>query len=267
MTGTVVQNSLDDLSSLISFLRVPLLADAKTFQTHISRRRKAEGGISKPDYANLRLLLGCICLRRSTYTVLFNLGVKFETCRQPLADAERRGYENLVNSFRQCIEAAMNDQAGKSGGRSILVAIFSLRIFCNTGITSLVDSAASDIKRFRPDEIASLLQQSGKDICANCSFELQPNINDRNADQHMDPRHEMRCGNCGQHLAFGDPESAFGDDAKALPTTISDKMQVVPHSLDVGLPSTKGTSIGELYPSKLKALLVDIKNHCAQDKR
>lgn len=268
VTGTVVQNSLDDLSSLVSFLRVPLLADAKSFQRHISGRKKILGALSRPDYGNLKLLLGCICLRRSTYTILFSLGVKFEECRQPLTDAERRAYDSLVVSCERSIKAAVNDRSGKGGGRLILMAIFKLRIFCNIGITSPINPGPSKTELFRPDEVASLLQQSGKDICARCSFELPPNIKDESGDQQMGSNHQMGCGNCGQLLALRDTERTLEDDANTSPTTNSDKQQNVPHAPEVGLSSTMSTTEDDLlYPSKLVALLVDIKKHYSQHKR
>jgi SNF2 family DNA or RNA helicase len=132
MTGTPVQNSLDDLSSLIRFLRVPRLEDPLTFQKHISGRRTS-AGIRRPNYTNLKLLLGAICLRRNTAVILSSLGVTFVEHRPQFSAAERKAYDELTLSFERSIKAAVNSRPSRKSSKSILTAMLRLRIFCNTG--------------------------------------------------------------------------------------------------------------------------------------
>ncbi|RYP05726.1 hypothetical protein DL765_009751 [Monosporascus sp. GIB2] len=269
MTGTVVQNSLDDLASLISFLRVPLLEESATFRRHISGRRKTIGGMPRPDYANLKHLLGSICLRRSTSSVLSTLGVKFEERRQPLAEAERRAYDKLAVSCGQSIKAAVNGHSSNGGKKSILTAVLKLRIFCNTGFAGPIDSTSDDAEEwFWPDEVASLLQQSGEDSCADCGSDmLASSAGGELAKPHMLSQHRLKCEDCTQRIAkMEDTETLLRDETNIPSITDTDMMQDVRHEAGHGSALTTDPTDYESYPSKLKALLTDIKEHYYQEK-
>ncbi|KAL1967714.1 hypothetical protein VTN77DRAFT_2971 [Rasamsonia byssochlamydoides] len=62
LTGTPIQNGLDDLGALIQFLRVPLLDNRSSFRNHIVRLIESGKAIG---FTNLRALLKSICLRRT----------------------------------------------------------------------------------------------------------------------------------------------------------------------------------------------------------
>src|SRR4051794_3165764 len=62
LTGTPIQNCLEDLGSLVRFLRISPLDKVATFRKHIIHPLKS----GEPDcLRNLRLLLDCVCLRRT----------------------------------------------------------------------------------------------------------------------------------------------------------------------------------------------------------
>ena len=62
---TSIQNSLEDLGSLITYLRLPMLSEAAQFRRHIIRRTGVTLSNQQPNFENLRLLLGAVCLRRN----------------------------------------------------------------------------------------------------------------------------------------------------------------------------------------------------------
>ncbi|RYP61327.1 hypothetical protein DL771_010166 [Monosporascus sp. 5C6A] len=206
---------------------------------------------------------------RSTSSVLSGLGVKFEERRQPLAEAERRAYDKLAVSCGQYIKAAVNGHSSKGGKKSILTAVLKLRIFCNTGFASPIDSTYDDAEEwFWPDEVASLLQQSGEDICTDCGSDMLAwSAGDELAEPHKLPQHRLKCENCTQRITrMEDTETLLRGETNILSITDSDMMQDVRYEAEHGSPLTTDPTDYASYPSKLRALLTDIKEHYDQDK-
>jgi SNF2 family DNA or RNA helicase len=265
MTGTPVQNSLDDLSSLIRFLRVPRLEDPLTFQKHISGRRTAVG-IRRPNYTNLKLLLGSICLRRSTAAILSSLGVTFVEHRPQFSAAERKAYDELALSFERSIKAAVNSRSSRKSSKSILTAMLRLRIFCNTGtVPGNLDDDIED--NFRDDELTSLQIQSGEAVCSRCNTEIVTPDLGSEFQRNKGSRRLLKCLVCSQQdiQDFNTAESASD------PTFGGDPMEGVEGGGQVTpIPTSDAIKQGEnssAYPSKLMALLKDIKEHYSEDKR
>lgn len=267
MTGTPIQNSLDDLVSLVQFLRVPQLEVAAVFHKHITRRRTA-GRIARPNYGNLKLLLGSICLRRSTSSILSSLGITSVDHRPSFSPAERAAYDGLVNACERSIKAAINNRPTKKSSRCILTAMLRLRIFCNMGLSDpTIAIADADVEgHFLPDEEISLLLQSGASLtCSKCKTEvIAPDLGDGSLGQHKGSRPSLKCAICIEGdqdttgatvspLPDGDPME--GVEVEDLPSRVS--------TADGGSPD--GPEV--VYPSKLVALLADIKEHYTTDKR
>jgi len=265
MTGTPVQNSLDDLSSLTRFLRVPRLEDPSTFQKHISGRRTA-AGIRRPNYTNLKLLLGFICLRRSTFAILSSLGVTFVEHRPQFSAAERKAYDELALSFERSIKAAVNSRSSRKSSKSILTAMLRLRIFCNTGpIPGNLDDDVED--NFRDDELISLQIQSGEAVCSRCNTEIATPDLESESQRNKGSRRLLKCLACSQQ----DVQDVNTAKPASDPTIDGDPMEGVEMENPATLvPASDASKQGEksgTYPSKLMALLVDIKEHYAKDKR
>lgn len=227
------------------------------------------GIIPKPDYGNLKLLLGPICLRRSTSSVLSSLGVNFIERRPCLSDAERRAYDELAVSCGQSIKAAVNGRLAKGGSNLILTAMLRLRIFCNTGLASPVDGTSEDVEQFRPDEVISLLQQRGEANCAECNSELlSSDAIDGSERQQGFSRRRLKCQGCAQRASSVDHAgSASGDPQSLTNLAADDMMQDLQINYEGGSAPTNNTPDCGSYPSKLTALLTDIREHYSQDKR
>jgi SNF2 family DNA or RNA helicase len=165
MTGTVIQNSLDDLASLIRFLRVPSLDTSGNFRKHIIKSKKTNTTTSEPDYSNLRLLLRSICFGRNASAVLKIPRVSYKTLRPSFSKAERHAYDKLAISCSQSIKAAVNSPSLGKNSSLVLTGVLRLRIFCNTGLSSHVEGISEDIvEYFQPDEMLSLQEQDGQAI-------------------------------------------------------------------------------------------------------
>ncbi|PGH01880.1 hypothetical protein AJ80_08952 [Polytolypa hystricis UAMH7299] len=272
MTGTPIQNSLNDLASLIRFLRVPLLDDAVTFQKYIAGRSKMAGGFPKPDYGNLKLLLGALCLRRNMSSVLPSLGGTFIEHRPCLSEAERRAYDELAISCSESIKAAVNGPPTKGGtNMSILTAVLRLRIFCNTGFASPVNGTTEDLEaQLWPDEVATWFHQSGETICSACnSGILSSDTSDSHSvrERRLSSHRPLECQECDQRASgMGDVGSNSLDSQNLMNLDADDVMQDVQIENERCFGSANNTPHCDAYPSKLTALLADIREHYLEDK-
>ncbi|KAJ8132835.1 hypothetical protein O1611_g787 [Lasiodiplodia mahajangana] len=267
VTGTPVQNSLKDLASLITFLRVPLLENATTFRKHI------EGGnmnTSKTNFRNLRHLLESICLRRCASSIL-SLGVSFTEHRPELSDDERKRYNELSILCDKYIKAAVNAKATEAGHNEILTAVLKLRMFCNLGLVGLVQSlvnAGEDGDQLMPDEALSLLQQSGEALCATCEIEvLSSDAHIKFGKQPRSTHRRLKCQDCAQ-LSYKTrnetaPLGSLGIPQPPIQGDLMEDIQFENNSTstltDRALPQTS-------YPSKIIALVEDIRRHSNEGK-
>ncbi|GLA70717.1 hypothetical protein AtubIFM55763_000889 [Aspergillus tubingensis] len=152
LTGTPIQNDLDDLGALVSFLRVPLLEDREVFRKHIINQTYNMGG---DRFENLRLLLGCICLRRSV-----NLGMLVEptinNVKLNLAPEGREAYNNILDYHNRLIDLSVS----KGGSVGAFQTVLQLRIFCNNGLYRKKDLLASPTNLLTSEEYLNFLQEN-----------------------------------------------------------------------------------------------------------
>lgn len=96
MTGTPIQNSIDDLGALITFIKVPSLTDQSQFNGWIAAPIKDR----KPfGFTRLRNLIRATCLRRTKATAEGNLELPKKEVNKVL-DLDPRDRE-LYDFFRQ----------------------------------------------------------------------------------------------------------------------------------------------------------------------
>ncbi|KAI9709992.1 MAG: hypothetical protein M1820_003070 [Bogoriella megaspora] len=129
LTGTPIQNGLEDLAALMKFLRVPLLENSSTFRESIIHPidpKRASG------YANLRILLESICLRRTREL----LGVPEPSRNDVVLDFspdEKYIYNAIKQSYKERIEKAVLDGDVGDARNAMLELLWKRRVVCNFG--------------------------------------------------------------------------------------------------------------------------------------
>ena len=131
LTGTPIQNSLEDIGSLVSFLRIPQLGnDSPTnFKKHIiDPLMKCEGMGSE----TLRLLLDSICLRRSKNLLdLPDMNDEYRVL--DFSEAERLQYNAAEKAMSQAIKSQVYLENNRKGYFGIFQLEMQLRRLCNHG--------------------------------------------------------------------------------------------------------------------------------------
>ena len=274
LTGTPIQNSLYDLESLLKFLQVPHFDSGANFRKYIIGKQKTQSGIWKPNYENLKKLLGLICLRRST-SVLALHGVEFVEHHPCLSEAERRVYDSLAESCKQSIDAAVSNRGSQRENEAILVSLLRLRIFCSAGKAEAMNEDPSAVARqLGPDERISLLQQSGDAVCIECGADILA-VEAQNGDdrQSTGSKSYLRCLDCVSMETERLHPGAVHSESKTDPiaSILGDNQFETPRSIHSRRESShlhsNPSSEDGTYLSKLEVLLADINEHYFSDKR
>ncbi|KAI1339050.1 SNF2 family N-terminal domain-containing protein [Xylariaceae sp. FL0016] len=118
MTGTPIQNRLDDLGTLVKFLRIPVLEVPAVFHQYISSEAPTFKRSAKDGFPNLRLLLGSICLRRAQSILHFHSTT--DVTRPTFDEDELRDYRSLEVRCKEALTQAVNTKVSKAVHRNVL---------------------------------------------------------------------------------------------------------------------------------------------------
>ena len=264
LSGTPIQNTLTDLGALVAFLGVPILKEPATFRKYIDGSSHSLKVNPQDEFKNLRLLLGSICLRRNK-AILPLSGLKMEERRPQFSTREREEYRQLEQKCRTAIDLAVSGHNTKETHQNVIEALLRLRLFCNNGSTEERDEPSPLLRE--PEEILSILQQSGEALCKYCSCDVLSIGGLGSADLvHLTECCRLVCGECRMQ---------FQHDLKNAQANSKNSCPFCPdrHNVDSLLPKemedcvTIAAATREIYPSKLMALLEDIQRNPLQEKR
>lgn len=223
VTGTPVQNRLDDLGALIKFLRIKPFSDKGGFAQHILSPFK----FANPEILpKLRLLVDSFTLRRLKDRI--DLPGRHDSIVQlKFSEDERRLYDWFSKDSLQKVKMIANEQKNSLGGRAyahILRAILRLRLICAHGrellsdedlkitegfsLDNAIDLEADEDTENKPSltprqayEMLMLLRETGSDTCAQCmkTIESKENEDTANYDEVigcMLPCYQILCKDC-----------------------------------------------------------------------
>lgn len=195
LTGTPIHNTLYDLGSLVSFLRVSQLGSKAAFRKHIVHpiRDKQASSI-----ARLQLLLKSICLRRTT------------DCLQ-LPELEEVVHKVQLSSEELLLYQAIQDRArteisrfvctsGTPNTESILLrTVTRLRRVCNHGTmdSKLQQDVRADDLLKDEDDKTDLIGFGDSRCCTKCSCDVKIISNDPGTETgRFTPCDDLLCSDC-----------------------------------------------------------------------
>ncbi|KAI9203791.1 SNF2 family N-terminal domain-containing protein [Polychytrium aggregatum] len=156
LTGTPIQNNLDELYSLFRFLRVKPYCDYATYKREVSDPFKQ----SRPKTAikRLQIILKAVMIRRTKFSKLegkplLNLPQrKVELKTIPFSLQERRFYDSLEDRMRRKLDAYMQEGSMGTNYTNVLCLLLRLRQACNhPKLVGGQQSAESDIGPTKDD--------------------------------------------------------------------------------------------------------------------
>jgi SWI/SNF-related matrix-associated actin-dependent regulator of chromatin subfamily A3 len=259
LTGTPIQNKLEDLGALVRFLRVPFLDTPSAFRNRFVQ--PIEAG-SSPGFANLRTLLKCICIRRTKDLLQLpepqTLDYKFY-----FSAIEQSRYSEICESYGQAIDDVICGRQPSEAYRTILQALLKLRMLCNHG--SLQPYDASSVVD-RPKETLAFLR-GGSAFCVYCGGDM---VCDGAEEDFLASRlpacSHCVCGGCIQQYQEDLQRLSEGCEVACPLCKVSLKEDLVVSGKRAVADGSQISLSETGMSTKLSKLLEDIKEHRFSDK-
>ncbi|RSM09077.1 hypothetical protein CDV31_007844 [Fusarium ambrosium] len=197
LTGTPIQNYLDDFGSLLSFIRVPPFETKDQFDSHIAepvKQRKSQG------LEMLRKVVAATCLRRTKadHAKMLNLPRKMEHVeRIEMSRNDRRLYE-FFKRFSY-LTAGLDKTSKKRAATNILVLISMLRLICDHGEAMLPDSALTAWKNRDKNALTWEMLESTTKRCVSCDCQIEELGAAESLTEALRCSHVL-CGDCAAKL-------------------------------------------------------------------
>ncbi|KAK4196327.1 SNF2 family N-terminal domain-containing protein [Triangularia verruculosa] len=253
LTGTPIQNSVDDLGALVIFLKVPILENPASFRKFITNPSAPN---SRERFKNLRVLLGSICLRRSK-EILGLPDPKPEMRFIELTASERHEYRSIEQHCRLDIDRIVSGHGRARLNSTVLRSLLRLRLFCNNGTPRREFATVSPGNEMDMDEVLSYLQQNNEADCSYC-FRQVYSISDA-----PDTDGGLLVPECLHLVCRGCMPQYHAEGSLCPLHGVAGQVQ---HSLSFGRLPLSGTipQAQTQYPSKLRAVLNDISMQLSQ---
>ncbi|KAI0376819.1 SNF2 family N-terminal domain-containing protein [Hypomontagnella monticulosa] len=246
LTGTPIQNSLQDLRSLLKFLCYVPLANSRVFEKYIIDPLRAE---SDDSFCNLRLLLRVICLRR-TDACLDLPPLVTKVVPITLSQDESTQYHRILEDCKSEFDRQVCAMSELKNYNILFATIMRLRRLCNHGTLSLQQGEGASLARTRTpycqDNTEAQVQES--DVCEFCS------PTEQDIDSLLDGQQE--CPLCGRSLVNPTIATDEGAAENFEPT----------QELNGGPPTPETSWTSQTlsgFSSKLLAVAQNISSSCA----
>src|SRR3569833_2021507 len=259
LTGTPIQNNLDDLRSLLRFLRHEPFSSRSVFEEHIVLPLRSDQDVDDP-LRNLRLLLQLVCLRRTESL----LGLPPPIVKEipvSLSPGEKTLYNRVLKDCQAEFDRMVSSRDNKKFG-ILCATIMRLRRICSHGHIGAAASGAvfssTDCEASPPGWVSSALSEDAD--CEFCSG---------SEDATRAVLHDLDwCPACGCWL--GDLEEGTsgngtpsGSETNApFYSTTDPQASTAPDLLLAGPLPIGPLQSGDLVSSKLTAVITIIRSAC-----
>ena len=274
LTGTPIQNSLEDLASLVKFLRIPQLDTTTVFRKHVIFPMENGHG---DHLRNLRLLLDSICLRRTKD--LLDLPEPIETLQWvQLSPTEEEIYARIGEEAKLEIESAISVYKTTKAYSSILRALLRLRILCNNGTYQIdtLKASSSSIPIESSSDFLSL-ERNSQMTCGYCSKSIQfLGISENPHSAYLTSCKHLICAGCLQSAEnkldwnMRDANSQCSSCSEEVTQYIAARSQIsYNNKSNVSTPDVLPVAVdnGQCHSSKISALLSNIEQDMDCQKR
>ena len=268
VTGTPIQNHLNDLATLLKFIRAHPYDSRSRFELEISNYWKE--GRDKDAATRLQRLSSCLLLRRPKATVRLPSRHDKE-CPVDFTDPEREGYDRLKSRTATAIDEALRQghTLGRSGAYvNILQQIESMRLFCGLGLHYYSRHDSGSLASHNPTSWAAVAPQTfrmhlemGSIQCSQCHavIDLAQSLLDDSATQDLLSSRCLKfaCAECAAKLARQEITMDCGHRPPCPITQVSTGMDTIEGE---GVPEEAAPNPGHpsALPSKITALISDI---------
>ncbi|KAH8652844.1 SNF2 family N-terminal domain-containing protein [Ilyonectria robusta] len=269
VTGTPLQNHLNDLAALLKFLNVYPYNEKRVFDADISHPWKA--GNADEAVKRLKRLAGCLLLRRPKGTV--QLPPRHDrACHVEFQPVERELYDQVrTQAIARFDEALLqgNHETRTASFVSVLQQIEAMRMVCNLGLLYPSRHDTSSMTGKMPDmdnwqETAqrgfNLRFEMGSILCHYCPCTLDATCNPLGDTESTKPLFaqclRFICSSCVQGLAHRIQALGCGHNPPCPMAPVSTSASSLEESpLQISL----GNVVGSAYlPTKVKALVEDL---------
>ncbi|KAF5659326.1 hypothetical protein FDENT_13940 [Fusarium denticulatum] len=219
LTGTPIQNSLDDFGALLAFIKIPPFETAAHFDHYVINPIKKN---RRKGFSMLRKVVAATCLRRTkaTYGQILNLPQKTE--RVDIIDMGRED-RRLYEFFKRFsyLTAGLDKISKKKPATNILVLISMLRLICNHGEALLPEAALKAWKEKDSSVLSWEVLEANIKRCISCKFEIEESGTAISLTEDLPCGHTMcsRCASKSQSSASLAPclECRVSAGSQAIP--------------------------------------------------
>jgi RNase P subunit RPR2 len=268
VTGTPIQNNLNDLSALLKFIRAYPYDDPKRFSMDVSLLWKS--GEDEEAVRRLKRLSRCLILRRAKRTV--TLPPRNDVrCPVEFSKAERTLYENIRNQTITRLEDEMLHATEFSRPGlyvNFLQQIESMRLVCNLGAhyTTRHDQSRSRDKNNwaeNAQEAFNIRREMGNMKCSQCSssLDVSESLGDEIAPHdtaHFFECLKYACAECTYNHRISNMTMSCGHKPACPIAPVSVSNSALEEVFRNVPESTKLTHSVLDFPSKVKALISDL---------